>query len=116
MTENLSDIIGKNLRALRVQKNQSQEELAKEIGISASNLREIEYGNGNPTISTLERIASGLNVDPGLLVSMDMDEQDFFIRQSIFSNLTFIRGLPLERQTLVIRMFEQLVLLLRERN
>ena len=116
MTENLSEIIGKNLKVLREQNGQSQEELAKEIGISASNLREIEYGNGNPTVSTLERIASGLNVSPEILVSMDMDEQDLFIRQSIFSNLEFVQNLPLERQTLAIRMFEQLVLLLRARK
>ncbi len=110
----LGDIIGKNLRELRVERNQSQEELAKEIGISASNLREIEYGNGNPTISTLERIAGGLNVTPSILVSRNMDEDDLYIKQSIFSNLEFIQKQPLERQTLIIRMFEQLVLLLRE--
>lgn len=111
---NLNEIIGKNLKELRIRKNLSQEELAKEIGISASNLREIEYGNGNPTILTIERIAEGLNITTSVLVSSDMDERDVLIRESIFSNLSFIRKLPQERQTLIIRIFEQLVLLLRE--
>ena len=90
----LGDIIGKNLRELRVERNQSQEELAKEIGISASNLREIEYGNGNPTISTLERIAGGLNVTPSILVSRNMDEDDLYIKQSIFSILNLFKNNP----------------------
>ncbi len=111
---NLNEIIGKNLKELRIRKNLSQEELAKEIGISSSNLREIEYGSGNPTILTIERIAEGLNITTSVLVSSDMDARDVFIRESIFSNLSFIRKLPQERQTLIIRIFEQLVLLLRE--
>ena len=44
-----------NLKELRMKSSQSQEDLAKKIGISASNLREIEYGTGNPTVATLER-------------------------------------------------------------
>ena len=111
---NLNEIIGKNLKELRIRKNLSQEELAKEIGISASNLRKIEYGSGNPTILTIERIAEGLNITTSVLVSSDMDARDVLIRESIFSNLSFIRKLPQERQTLIIRIFEQLVLLLRE--
>lgn len=111
---NLNEIIGKNLKELRIRKNLSQEELAKEIGISSSNLREIEYGSGNPTILTIERIAEGLNITTSVLVSSDMDARDVLIRESIFSNLSFIRKLPQERQTLIIRIFEQLVLLLRE--
>ena len=111
---NLNEIIGQNLKELRIRKNLSQEELAKGIGISASNLREIEYGSGNPTILTIERIAEGLNITTSVLVSSDMDARDVFIRESIFSNLSFIRKLPQERQTLIIRIFEQLVLLLRE--
>ena len=111
---NLNEIIGKNLKELRIRKNLSQEELAKGIGISASNLREIEYGSGNPTILTIERIAEGLNITTSVLVSSDMDARDVLIRESIFSNLSFIRKLPQERQTLIIRIFEQLVLLLRE--
>lgn len=111
---NLCGIIGRNLKELRTKSNQSQEDLAKKIGISASNLREIEYGTGNPTISTLEHIAEGLHVPTGALVSSDMDENDLYIRESIFSHLNFIQDMPSERQTLVIRMFEQLVLLLRE--
>lgn len=111
---NLCGIIGRNLKELRTKSNQSQEDLAKKIGISASNLREIEYGTGNPTIATLERIAEGLHVPTGALVSIDMNEDELYIRESIFSHLNFIQNMPCERQTLIIRMFEQLVLLLRE--
>ncbi len=85
----------------------------KKIGISASNLREIEYGTGNPTVATLERIAEGLHVPTGALVSSNMNENEVYIRESIFSYLKFIQHMPPERQTLVVRMFEQLVLLLR---
>lgn len=109
----LCGVIGKNLKELRMKSSQSQEDLAKKIGISASNLREIEYGTGNPTVATLERIAEGLHVPTGALVSSNMNENEVYIRESIFSYLKFIQHMPPERQTLVVRMFEQLVLLLR---
>ena len=110
---NLCGVIGKNLKELRTKSAQSQEDLAKKIGISASNLREIEYGTGNPTVATLERIAEGLHVPTGALVSSNMNENEAYIRESIFSHLNFVHDMPSERQTLIIRMFEQLVLLLR---
>ena len=45
----------------RIEQNLSQKELAKKCDLKPSNLCRIENGNGNPSISTLLKIAHGLN-------------------------------------------------------
>lgn len=56
-------MLAQNIKKLRKQYSLSQEELAKKAGITYSTLIKIESGaNNNPTISTLKKIASTLNV------------------------------------------------------
>lgn len=43
--------------------NVTQAELSKRTGIDQGNISRIESGNGNPSISTLKRIAKALNVN-----------------------------------------------------
>ena len=58
----LGKIIAFNLKRLRMERNLSQGQLAKEAGISKAMLSDIEKGGSNPTINTLWKIANGLNV------------------------------------------------------
>lgn len=52
-----------NLKRYRKEKNLSQEELAKNAGITYSTLIKIESGNNtNPTVKTLQQIAKALEV------------------------------------------------------
>lgn len=60
--ENMNQIVAKNVKQLREANKLSMEELAKACGISKSMLSQIERGSGNPTLSTLWKIANGLNV------------------------------------------------------
>ena len=46
----------------RRKKGLSQKELADITGVPQARISKIERGNGNPTISTLDRLASGLNM------------------------------------------------------
>lgn len=55
-------IIGWNLRKFRVTKGLSQERLALEAGIDRSYVGRVERGSENVTISTLEALASALDV------------------------------------------------------
>ena len=65
VTEEYDDVIlvalGYNIKQLRIEKNFTQEELAKLIGMDQADLSKLEKGLANPSIKTLNRIADGLN-------------------------------------------------------
>lgn len=63
-------IIGWNLRKLRVGKGLSQERLAFEAHIDRSYVGRVERGTENVTISTLEALATALGVSVGELFSV----------------------------------------------
>ncbi|HCT65516.1 MAG TPA: XRE family transcriptional regulator [Lachnospiraceae bacterium] len=54
--------IGNNIRKLRLDRNLTQETFSEAIGISVSYLGQIERGQRNTSISTLESIANTLDV------------------------------------------------------
>lgn len=60
--ELISDRIGKRLRHYRQQMNLTLDDLAELTGVSKPMLGQIERGSSNPTVATLWKIASGLQV------------------------------------------------------
>jgi transcriptional regulator with XRE-family HTH domain len=58
----LEQIFGKNLRALRLEKGWSQEELAEACHIDRTYVSGVERGVRNPTLRVVEQFASGLGV------------------------------------------------------
>ena len=60
--------LAKNLKALRLERGLSQEQLADEIGIHRTYASDLERGTRNPSILVLERIAIALEVTPGELL------------------------------------------------
>lgn len=56
------DLVGWNLRRIRVARNISQERLAFDSGVDRSYLGGVERGEENPTIEVLERLAATLSV------------------------------------------------------
>ncbi|WCF05785.1 XRE family transcriptional regulator [Paenibacillus thiaminolyticus] len=58
----ISDRIGKRLRHYRQQLNLTLDDLAELTGVSKPMLGQIERGSSNPTVATLWKIASGLQV------------------------------------------------------
>lgn len=69
---NLTPIIGKNLKDIRIKRNLSLDDVAKLTGVSKAMLGQIERGESNPTVSTLWKIATGLKVS----FSSFIDEED----------------------------------------
>ena len=71
----IQETLARNTRHYRKRQHISQEELAQRCGLARAQVGLIENGK-NITISTLERLASGLNVSPmRLLISFDDDGQ-----------------------------------------
>jgi transcriptional regulator with XRE-family HTH domain len=60
--EDLSHILGSNLRRLRTRRGHSLERLAKLSGVSRAMLGQIELGRSIPTISLLWKVARALDV------------------------------------------------------
>ncbi len=56
--------VGLNVRRYRETKGWSQEELAFECGLHRTYISGIERGVRNPTVTSLERIAQTLEVEP----------------------------------------------------
>lgn len=50
------------LRALRESQGRSQEALAHAAGIAVNSLRRIEYGQSNPTWTTVRTVAAALDI------------------------------------------------------
>ncbi len=66
-TARVAEHIGANVRALRVARGLSQEQLAERIEREPNYLQKIEYGAAIPSIPTLVRLARILGVPVGRL-------------------------------------------------
>jgi transcriptional regulator with XRE-family HTH domain len=56
------DLVGRNVRRVRVAKGISQERLAFDAGVDRSYLGGMERGEANPTVDVLDRLALTLGV------------------------------------------------------
>lgn len=66
--EKLLHIIAENIKKYRKLNNMTQESLANASNLSVRHIQKIETGTLNVTISTLNKIASALNVHPSDLL------------------------------------------------
>lgn len=62
------EVVGTNVRRLRVAQTMTQEELAHRSGIDMRYLGGIERGQENPTVAVVGRIAEALRVHPSELL------------------------------------------------
>lgn len=67
----LTAALSSRIRQLRHQKQVSQEELGYKASISAAHLGQIERGQKKPTVETLGRIASALDISVSELFQFD---------------------------------------------
>lgn len=56
----IRSLVGWNLRALRIEKGISQDDLALQAGIERAYVGYLERGKKNPTVETLAKISSAL--------------------------------------------------------
>jgi hypothetical protein len=67
--DRLNILVSENIRRIRQEKNLSLGDLAKLSDVSKSMLAQIERGEGNPTLSTLWKIANGMQVSFNTLIA-----------------------------------------------
>ncbi len=55
--------IGRNLKALRLEKNWTQGDLSEKTGIKVAHISKLENNDGDPKLSTLEKLIDALGCD-----------------------------------------------------
>jgi transcriptional regulator with XRE-family HTH domain len=55
-------LLARNVRRLRKRKSWPQHELASEAGVRQALISSIEHGHANPTLESLDKVASALDV------------------------------------------------------
>lgn len=63
MSDKSRQNIGNIVRTFRKQQGLTEEQLAKKAGVSRQVLRNVESGNANVTLSTLDKLGEALGVD-----------------------------------------------------
>jgi transcriptional regulator with XRE-family HTH domain len=61
--------VAKNVKALRLERGYTQEELSELAGIDRNYTGMIERRERSPTVDTLEKIAKALEIDPAKLLT-----------------------------------------------
>ena len=54
--------LGDNIRRIRLAKDMTQGDLCRKLGLDRAYMSNVESGNKNPTLSTIEKIAKALVV------------------------------------------------------
>ncbi|MGD6844369.1 helix-turn-helix domain-containing protein [Bacillus infantis] len=75
--ENIHKNIGENLRNIRRGRGLSLDMAAEATGVSKAMLGQIERGESNPTVTTLWKIASGLQISFSSLMAEKLSEVSF---------------------------------------
>jgi len=65
----LQRVVGRNLRAIRLQRGLSQEDFAELLDMHRTFVGGVERGERNLTLRTVERLAELVQVDPLLLLT-----------------------------------------------
>ena len=61
--------LGRNLRAARRRLGLTQEQVAERSGVQAGEVSRVELGKRDPRVSTLEKLAVAVEVEPGQLLA-----------------------------------------------
>jgi transcriptional regulator with XRE-family HTH domain len=67
----LQKTLGRNVRAVRVERGLSQEDFADMVGVHRTYMGGVERGERNLTLRSVERLAQQLGVDPLELLASD---------------------------------------------
>lgn len=83
MTINPEPNVGMRLRSLREQQGLSLRALAERCGLSINAISQIERGENSPTVSSLQRLASALNIPINDFFQDEARQTIVFVKQNL---------------------------------
>jgi transcriptional regulator with XRE-family HTH domain len=70
LTKPVASAFGRVLRRLRLEANLSQEELGLEAGLQRNYISSLELGEKHPSITSIFKLASALQIKPSKLIAL----------------------------------------------
>ena len=70
-SDNLKEIIGRNLRNIRAERKMTREQMAESVGVSTTFYANLETGNKMMSVTTLKKIADALGVSTDSILYED---------------------------------------------
>jgi XRE family transcriptional regulator, regulator of sulfur utilization len=81
LAEDLTEQVGRRVRALREARGLSLRDLALRSGVSAPMLSQVERGETSPTLSVAQRMAAGLDLPLSTLLRLDERQHVAIVRK-----------------------------------
>ncbi|MGU3473906.1 helix-turn-helix domain-containing protein [Paenibacillus sp. D51F] len=101
--------MGDRLRELRLNKNMSQEEVSKKIGITRSAYSHYEINNRQPVYETLIKLATFFEVSLDYMIGGEQNQSEAQVAPETFEILRILSGMDAEkRQRSIDRMMDVL--------
>ncbi|CDN41486.1 Transcriptional regulator, XRE family [Paenibacillus sp. P22] len=101
--------MGDRLRELRLNKNMSQEEVSKKIGITRSAYSHYEINNRQPVYETLIKLAAFFEVSLDYMIGGEQNQSEAQVAPETFEILKILNGMDAEkRQRSIDRMMDVL--------
>ncbi|MBM7563458.1 helix-turn-helix domain-containing protein [Paenibacillus sacheonensis] len=90
--------MGDRLRELRLRKNISQEEVARQIGITRSAYSHYEINNRQPVYETLKKLAVLFNVSLDYIIGGEPARSDTSVTPEAIEIIRILNGMDQERR------------------
>lgn len=97
--------IGSNIRIARKRANMTQEELSERVGVTPQYLSDLERGLVGPSVSTLKKICTNLNISADFILFGENQYADK-AKQTLYEK---IQRLPKNKTDLVLRSMDILL-------
>lgn len=104
-----SNQFGRKLKKIRLNRNLSQEELAFQCNMQASHIGQLERGQKNPTLDTLKKISSGLDMSLSELLSFDDSDKQENCNKTVNKINAYLNKLTPKQQEQVLAIIKTFI-------
>lgn len=100
------------LKKARTEKNISQSELAKKIGVHVTNISRYERGENKPTSEVLNKLANALGITSDYLMDGSLDDkaQNIMTDKELLSQFQRVEKLPDDKKNIIKEVVEAFLL------
>ncbi|PYF07218.1 helix-turn-helix domain-containing protein [Ureibacillus chungkukjangi] len=109
--DNLVKLVGLNIKEIRKSKKMTQDELAEKCGLQTPYIANVERGDRNITLQTLEKIITGLDEVPANIFNfenLNLNDQFFKRKELITLLLNLIENKNEEEITMIIKIANEI--------